>query len=239
MSGILFLIVFDIFVCLCGVWRGFIILIVVVVVMVVMCLLVIGIGVDFLVIVWNWQNGVDKIVKLFLFDWSFFFCIVVFFIEMLQMVVIVIVIGVVVLLLFSFWVVCVINFYILVCIVVCGIFNVICSVFDLLYVVILVVMVGVGVFFGIFVLLLFNVGIIVKFVFEVIDINDCGFFEVGCVVGVMQVKINCMFVLFDVWLVFVNQMFYVFELNVCVLIVFGFVGVGGMGLLIDVVCIFY
>lgn len=117
--------------------------------------------------------------------------------------------------------------------------NIVRSVPDLLYAAVLVSVVGTGAISGIFALILFNFGIIVKLVSESIDGLDVGAQEAALSAGGSWFKANRAAMLPQVLPSFASQVLYTFELNIRASTVIGLVGAGGLGMLIDRVRTFY
>lgn len=199
----------------------------------------VGIAFTFDPIVRNWGNGVTKVVQLLQPDWTVFPRTVGPMLQTLEMAVIATALSAIVSLPLSLaaarltnpsrWGRRIVRFIV----------NVVRAVPDLVYASVLVAMVGVGALPGIIALLLFNVGIIVKMVSENIEGDDAGPIEAGRAAGGTQFQINRAIAMSDTMPAFVSQTLYVLELNVRVSTVLGFVGAGGIGLLIDAVRSYY
>ncbi|GAB3557194.1 phosphonate ABC transporter, permease protein PhnE [Spelaeicoccus albus] len=119
------------------------------------------------------------------------------------------------------------------------IMNIVRSVPDLLYAAVLVSVVGTGAISGIFALILFDFGIIVKLVSEAIDGLDVGPQEAALSAGGSWFKADRVAMLPQVMPSFTSQVLYTFELNIRASTVIGLVGAGGLGMLIDRVRTFY
>jgi phosphonate transport system permease protein len=102
-----------------------------------------------------------------------------------------------------------------------------------------VTVVGTGALSGIFALVLFNLGIMVKLISEALDGLDRGGQEAALASGATWLKANRQAMLPEVAPSYISQTIYVLELNIRASTVIGLVGAGGLGMLIDKVRTFY
>jgi len=119
------------------------------------------------------------------------------------------------------------------------IMNMVRSIPDLLYAAVFVTVVGTGAISGVFALVLFNLGIMVKLISEALDGLDRGGQEAALASGATWVKANRQAMLPEVAPSYISQTIYVLELNIRASTVIGLVGAGGLGMLIDKVRTFY
>lgn len=117
--------------------------------------------------------------------------------------------------------------------------NVVRSVPDLLYAAIFVTVIGTGAISGVFALVLFDLGIMVKLISEALDGLDRGGQEAALASGASWPKADRIAMLPEVAPSYISQTIYVFELNIRASTVIGLVGAGGLGMLIDKVRTFY
>ncbi|MBN9609034.1 MAG: phosphonate ABC transporter, permease protein PhnE [Actinobacteria bacterium] len=119
------------------------------------------------------------------------------------------------------------------------IMNVIRSIPDLLYAAVFVTVIGTGAISGVFALVLFDLGIMVKLISEALDGLDRGGQEAALASGATWLKADRIAMLPEVAPSYISQTIYVFELNIRASTVIGLVGAGGLGMLIDKVRTFY
>lgn len=117
--------------------------------------------------------------------------------------------------------------------------NVVRSIPDLLYAAVFVTVVGTGAISGIFALVLFDLGIMVKLISEALDGLDRGGQEAALAAGASWPQADRIAMLPEVAPSYISQTIYVFELNIRASTVIGLVGAGGLGMLIDQVRTFY
>lgn len=199
----------------------------------------IGVQIDIPAIWRNWGNASGTIIKLFQPDYSFFPQTLKAIVETLLMAVIATAVGSVISLPLAFlasrvtnpskWLLRVVRF----------LNNVVRAVPDLLYAAIFVAVIGTGALSGIFALVLFNIGIIVKLVSEAIDGLDTGPQEAALAAGGTWLAADRSAMLPAVAPSYAAQVLYTFEVNIRASTVIGLVGAGGLGVLIDNVRTFY
>lgn len=128
-----------------------------------------------------------------------------------------------------FMLVCNIMFLFIFCFGVCCICEFLCVFLELVFVGFFVVVFFVGFVFVIVVILLYMIGVFGKFFYEIIENIDMKLDEGVCLVGGNWLECICFVVLLQVLF---NLIFYgllCLEINVCVLIIIGVVGGGGIG----------
>lgn len=187
----------------------------------------------------NWGNASGTIVKLFQPDYSFFPKTLTALVETLLMAVIATAVGSVISLPLAFLASRVTNPSTWLRRLVRFLNNVVRAVPDLLYAVIFVAVIGTGALSGIFALVLFNIGIIVKLVSEAIDGLDSGPQEAALAAGGTWFAADRTAMLPAVAPSYAAQVLYTFEVNIRASTVIGLVGAGGLGVLIDNVRTFY
>ncbi|HWD63461.1 MAG TPA: phosphonate ABC transporter, permease protein PhnE [Humibacter sp.] len=199
----------------------------------------IAIGVDVAAIAENAHNAANTLIQLMQPDYSFFPQTVPALLQTVQMAIIATAVSVVIALPVSFWASRATNPNSAALGIVRFIMNVVRSVPDLLYASLFVTVVGTGALSGIFALVLFNLGILVKLVSEALDGLDRGGQEAALASGASWFKANRQAMLPEVAPVYISQAIYVLELNIRASTVIGLVGAGGLGMLIDQVRTFY
>ncbi|MEC2071565.1 phosphonate ABC transporter, permease protein PhnE [Alkalihalophilus marmarensis] len=113
------------------------------------------------------------------------------------------------------------------------IMNVLRTIPDILLAVIFVGIFGVGVFPGIMALFIFSLGILAKLMYETIEAIDTNPLEAIRASGGNTLQVIWYAVMPQVLPQFVSFGLYVFEVNVRASVVLGFVGAGGVGLLLQ------
>lgn len=199
----------------------------------------IGVHVDIPSIWRNWSNAAGTIVKLFQPDYSFFPQTVDAIVQTLLMAVIATAIGSAISLPLAFLASHVTNPSRGLVVFVRFVNNVVRAVPDLLYAAIFVAVIGTGALSGIFALILFNIGIVVKLVSEAIDGLDRGPQEAALAAGGTWFAADRTAMLPAVAPSYAAQVLYTFEVNIRASTVIGLVGAGGLGVLIDNVRTFY
>jgi phosphonate transport system permease protein len=114
-----------------------------------------------------------------------------------------------------------------------GLLSIVRAIPDLLYALIFVAAVGIGPLAGILALILFNIGVVAKLLSETIDGVDTGPLEATRAAGANQVQTQRWAILPQVLPNFVAYSLYTFELNIRASTVIGFVGAGGLGVLLN------
>lgn len=115
--------------------------------------------------------------------------------------------------------------------------DVCCVINEMVFVMLFVVVVGFGLFVGVLVLFIYIIGVFFKLFFEVVEVIEFGLVEGICVIGVNKFEEIFYGVLLQVMLLLIFYFFYCFEFNVCLVIVVGMVGVGGIGVILwEVIC---
>ncbi|KGA97343.1 alkylphosphonate ABC transporter permease [Alkalihalobacillus alcalophilus ATCC 27647 = CGMCC 1.3604] len=113
------------------------------------------------------------------------------------------------------------------------IMNVLRTIPDILLAVIFVGIFGVGVFPGIMALIIFSLGLLAKLMYETIESIDMNPVEAIRASGGNTLQVISYAVIPQVLPQFVSFSLYVFEVNVRASLVLGFVGAGGIGLLLQ------
>ncbi|MBU9723471.1 MULTISPECIES: phosphonate ABC transporter, permease protein PhnE [Bacillaceae] len=111
--------------------------------------------------------------------------------------------------------------------------NILRTIPDILLAVIFVGIFGVGVFPGIMALFIFSLGILAKLMYETIEAIDMNPIDAIRAAGGNTMQVIWFAVLPQVLPQFVSFTLYVFEVNVRASVVLGFVGAGGIGLLLQ------
>ncbi len=114
-----------------------------------------------------------------------------------------------------------------------SVLSVVRSVPDILYAIIFVSVMSIGPLPGILALIFFNVGIIAKLLSETIDGIDPGPIEAARASGANHTQVVWSAVMPQVLPNYVAYALYTFELNIRASAVVGFVGAGGIGLVLD------
>ncbi|WP_413379513.1 phosphonate ABC transporter, permease protein PhnE [Alkalihalobacillus sp. 1P02AB] len=113
------------------------------------------------------------------------------------------------------------------------IMNVLRTIPDILLAIIFVGIFGVGVFPGIMALIIFSLGLLAKLMYETIESIDMNPIEAIRASGGNTLQVIAYAVVPQVLPQFVSFSLYVFEVNVRASLVLGFVGAGGIGLLLN------
>ncbi len=198
-----------------------------------------GVKIDLASIWRNWGNASGTIVKLFQPDYSFFPQTVGPIVQTLLMAIIATAVGSAISLPLAFLASRVTNPSRALLAIVRFLNNVVRAVPDLLYAAIFVAVIGTGALSGIFALVLFNIGIVVKLVSEAIDGLDQGPQEAALAAGATWFAADRAAMLPAVAPSYAAQVLYTFEVNIRASTVIGLVGAGGLGVLIDNVRTFY
>lgn len=114
-----------------------------------------------------------------------------------------------------------------------SVLSVVRSVPDILYAIIFVSVLSIGPLPGILALILFNVGVIGKLLSETVDGIDPGPIEAARATGAGHTQVVWSAVMPQVLPNYVAYLLYSFELNIRASAVVGFVGAGGIGLVLD------
>lgn len=114
-----------------------------------------------------------------------------------------------------------------------GILSIVRAIPDILYALIFVAAVGIGPLAGILALFFFNIGVVAKLLSETIDAVDTGPIEATRAAGGTGLQSSRWAVLPQVLPNYVAYSLYTFELNIRASTVLGFVGAGGLGLLLN------
>ena len=114
-----------------------------------------------------------------------------------------------------------------------GVLSIVRAIPDLLYALIFVAAVGIGPLAGILALVLFNIGVVAKLLSETIDAVDTGPLEATTAAGGSRLQTQRWAVLPQVLPNYVAYSLYTFELNIRASTVIGFVGAGGLGVLLN------
>jgi phosphonate transport system permease protein len=114
-----------------------------------------------------------------------------------------------------------------------GILSIVRAIPDILYALIFVAAVGIGPLAGILALFFFNIGVVAKLLSETVDAVDTGPIEATRAAGGTGLQSNRWAVLPQVLPNYVAYSLYTFELNIRASTVLGFVGAGGLGLLLN------
>ncbi|HET8586907.1 MAG TPA: phosphonate ABC transporter, permease protein PhnE [Candidatus Limnocylindria bacterium] len=114
-----------------------------------------------------------------------------------------------------------------------SVLSVVRSVPDILYAIIFVSVMSIGPLPGILALILFNIGVIAKLLSETIDGVDPGPIEAAHASGANHTQVVWTAVMPQVLPNYVAYALYTFELNIRASAVVGFVGAGGIGLVLD------
>lgn len=114
------------------------------------------------------------------------------------------------------------------------IMNIIRTVPDLLLGAIFAAIVGIGPLAGVLALTVFTFGVVVKLFYEAIETLDPGPIEAMVAVGANKLQIICEAVLPQVITYFISYVLYAFEINVRASTVLGYVGAGGIGVLLQI-----
>lgn len=114
-----------------------------------------------------------------------------------------------------------------------GILSVVRAIPDILYALIFVAAVGIGPLAGILALFFFNIGVVAKLLSETVDAVDTGPIEATRAAGGTGLQSTRWAVLPQVLPNYVAYSLYTFELNIRASTVLGFVGAGGLGLLLN------
>ena len=112
--------------------------------------------------------------------------------------------------------------------------NIIRTVPDLLLGAIFAAVVGIGPLAGVLALTVFTFGVVVKLFYEAIETIDPGPIEAMVAVGANKLQIICEAVLPQVITYFISYVLYAFEINVRASTVLGYVGAGGIGVLLQI-----
>jgi len=198
-----------------------------------------AIGVDFGALARNANNASNTLIQLIQPDYSFFPETLPALLQTIQMAIIGTAVSIIIALPVSFWASRATNPNSTALAVVRFVMNVVRSVPDLLYASLFVTVVGTGALSGIFALVLFNLGIMVKLISEALDGLDRGGQEAALASGATWLKANRQAMLPEVAPSYISQTIYVLELNIRASTVIGLVGAGGLGMLIDKVRTFY
>jgi len=199
----------------------------------------IAVGVDFGALIENANNASNTLIQLVQPDYSFFPQTVPALVETVQMAIIGTAVSVIIALPISFWASRATNPNSVALGIVRFVMNVVRSVPDLLYASLFVTVIGTGALSGVFALVLFNLGIMVKLISEALDGLDRGGQEASLATGATWFKANRQAMLPEVAPTYISQTIYVLELNIRASTVIGLVGAGGLGMLIDKVRTFY
>ncbi|MED4164529.1 phosphonate ABC transporter, permease protein PhnE [Halalkalibacterium halodurans] len=113
------------------------------------------------------------------------------------------------------------------------IMNVLRTIPDILLAVIFVGIFGIGVFSGIMALIIFSLGLLAKLLYETIEAIDLNPLEAIRASGGNTIQVIWYAVMPQVLPQFVSFSLYVFEVNVRASVVLGFVGAGGIGLILQ------
>lgn len=111
--------------------------------------------------------------------------------------------------------------------------NLVRTVPDLLFAAIFVAVFGIGPFAGMLALLFFSFGIIAKLTFETLEAIDPGPLEAMTAVGANRIQLIVFGVIPQALPAFISYLLYTFEINIRAATVLGFVGAGGIGLLLN------
>ncbi|AJS58786.1 phosphonate ABC transporter, permease protein PhnE [Paenibacillus sp. IHBB 10380] len=111
--------------------------------------------------------------------------------------------------------------------------NLVRTVPDLLFAAVFVAIFGIGPFAGMLALLFFSFGIITKLTYESIEAIDPGPLEAMTAVGANRIQLIVFGVIPQAIPAFVSYLLYTFEINIRAATVLGFVGAGGIGLLLN------
>jgi phosphonate transport system permease protein len=114
-----------------------------------------------------------------------------------------------------------------------SVLSVVRSVPDILYAIIFVAALSIGPLPGILALILFNIGVIGKLLSETVDGVDPGPIEAARAAGASHTQVVWASVMPQVLPNYVAYALYTFELNIRASAVVGFVGAGGIGLVLD------
>jgi phosphonate transport system permease protein len=114
-----------------------------------------------------------------------------------------------------------------------GILSIVRAIPDILYALIFVAAVGIGPLAGILALFFFNIGVVAKLLSETVDAVDTGPIEATRAAGGTGLQSSRWAVLPQVLPNYVAYSLYTFELNIRASTVLGFVGAGGLGLLLN------
>ncbi len=114
-----------------------------------------------------------------------------------------------------------------------GILSIVRAIPDILYALIFVAAVGIGPLAGILALFFFNIGVVAKLLSETVDAVDTGPMEATRAAGATGLQTSRWAVLPQVLPNYVAYSLYTFELNIRASTVLGFVGAGGLGLLLN------
>jgi phosphonate transport system permease protein len=111
--------------------------------------------------------------------------------------------------------------------------NLIRTVPDLLFAAVFVAVFGIGPFAGMLALLFFSFGIIAKLTYESLEAIDPGPLEAMTAVGANRIQLIVFGVIPQALPAFISYLLYTFEINIRAATVLGFVGAGGIGLLLN------
>jgi len=111
--------------------------------------------------------------------------------------------------------------------------NLVRTVPDLLFAAIFVAVFGIGPFAGMLALLFFSFGIIAKLTYETVEAIDPGPLEAMTAVGATRIQLIVFGVIPQALPAFISYLLYTFEINIRAATVLGFVGAGGIGLLLN------
>lgn len=114
-----------------------------------------------------------------------------------------------------------------------SVLSVVRSVPDILYAIIFVAALSIGPLPGILALILFNIGVVGKLLSETVDGVDPGPIEAARASGASHAQVVWTAVMPQVLPNYVAYALYTFELNIRASAVVGFVGAGGIGLILD------
>ncbi|OAB47036.1 phosphonate ABC transporter, permease protein PhnE [Paenibacillus antarcticus] len=111
--------------------------------------------------------------------------------------------------------------------------NLVRTVPDLLFAAVFVAVFGIGPFAGMLALLFFSFGIIAKLTYESVEAIDPGPLEAMMAVGATRIQLIVFGVIPQALPAFISYLLYTFEINIRAATVLGFVGAGGIGLLLN------
>ncbi|OAB32182.1 phosphonate ABC transporter, permease protein PhnE [Paenibacillus macquariensis subsp. macquariensis] len=111
--------------------------------------------------------------------------------------------------------------------------NLVRTVPDLLFAAVFVAVFGIGPFAGMLALLFFSFGIIAKLTYETVEAIDPGPLEAMTAVGATRIQLIVFGVIPQALPAFISYLLYTFEINIRAATVLGFVGAGGIGLLLN------
>lgn len=111
--------------------------------------------------------------------------------------------------------------------------NLVRTVPDLLFAAVFVAIFGIGPFAGMLALLFFSFGIITKLTYESLEAIDPGPLEAMTAVGANRIQLIVFSVIPQALPAFISYLLFTFEINIRAATVLGFVGAGGIGLLLN------